>query len=363
LSLREAKLFWVGIEFDKIQFFGYNKRRQFIRRFKMKKSLWLLFLLLSFLQAKKGPKISFKEKVYDFGEVLQRETVTHSFVFTNEGDEDLIIKRVRASCGCTAALTTKDTIPPGGKGEIRVTFRTGSFKGNQRKKIWVTSNDPEKGTVELTIKAYVKEIVRIEPDRIDFGELRWNEKVTKEVKIVPEVGNQVKIDSVKLPERLMRYKIKKFKEGKKNGYKLLLSFGPNLPRGRMNFILTVYISKPKVMIRNIPISAIVVGDIVISPQYMNFGAIRQGEEATKVIDVRAQGEEKEFRIVDVKAHKKGIKTEVETVKKGKEYKIKVTLKPPIEKGLLRDSILIRTDLKTDSLLIVPIYAVVTKPMK
>ncbi len=48
-------------------------------------------------QLKNAPKAVFKEKVFNFGKVKQGETVVHEFAFTNEGQNDLEIRRVKGS--------------------------------------------------------------------------------------------------------------------------------------------------------------------------------------------------------------------------------------------------------------------------
>ncbi len=48
-------------------------------------------------QLAKAPKIAFKEKSFNFGKVKQGEDIVHEFVFTNEGQNDLEIRRVKGS--------------------------------------------------------------------------------------------------------------------------------------------------------------------------------------------------------------------------------------------------------------------------
>ncbi len=43
------------------------------------------------------PKIVFEEEVYDFGEVMQGENVEHTFIFRNDGSEELVIDKVTPS--------------------------------------------------------------------------------------------------------------------------------------------------------------------------------------------------------------------------------------------------------------------------
>jgi len=48
-------------------------------------------------QKANAPKITFSEKVFDFGTVKQGESVVHEFVFKNEGKSNLEIRRVKGS--------------------------------------------------------------------------------------------------------------------------------------------------------------------------------------------------------------------------------------------------------------------------
>ncbi len=48
-------------------------------------------------QLKNAPKAVFKQLTYNFGKVKQGKEVVHEFVFTNEGENDLEIRRVKGS--------------------------------------------------------------------------------------------------------------------------------------------------------------------------------------------------------------------------------------------------------------------------
>ena len=50
-----------------------------------------------------APLIAVDEPIYEFGEVLEGQFVTHVFTLTNSGDEPLEISQVRVTCGCTTA--------------------------------------------------------------------------------------------------------------------------------------------------------------------------------------------------------------------------------------------------------------------
>ena len=56
-----------------------------------------LLVLLFPLSALAQPKIVFEEEVHTFGEVMQGEDIEHTFVFRNEGNEELNIEKVSPS--------------------------------------------------------------------------------------------------------------------------------------------------------------------------------------------------------------------------------------------------------------------------
>jgi len=146
-----------------------------------------LLLSGSFIFAGKGPKIKFREESKNFGKMKQGKVLTHIFVFKNEGDETLKIKRVKTSCGCTAALLSKKEIAPGAEGEIKLTFNTKGFKGKNTKYIDVESNDPAQPRKRLTVSAEIEipPRPRIFLDRhaIDLGLILENEEIQARTKV------------------------------------------------------------------------------------------------------------------------------------------------------------------------------------
>ena len=125
----------------------------------MKKHVFLIIILLltasTLSFADNGPRISFTTDHHDFGNVLQGKTVEYTFRFENKGTEDLLIKEVTTSCGCTAALVSSSTVKPGEKGEITVSYDSQGRAGAVSRTITIVSNDLVEPVKELTITATV----------------------------------------------------------------------------------------------------------------------------------------------------------------------------------------------------------------
>ena len=102
-----------------------------------------------------APKIVIDEKEFDFGEVKVGEKVEHDFHFRNEGKSDLIIRKTKAGCGCTATKPEKTVLKPGESSKITLIFNTARRSGKQNKSVTVTINDPEQPTVILRMKGTI----------------------------------------------------------------------------------------------------------------------------------------------------------------------------------------------------------------
>ena len=108
----------------------------------MKTQIIIYFLFVSTILAQFGtPKIVPLEREFDFGDISEGEIVTHDFIIFNKGLDVLKISKVKASCGCTAVEPSKKELVPEDSTKIRVKFNSARRKGEQRKFVYVFSND------------------------------------------------------------------------------------------------------------------------------------------------------------------------------------------------------------------------------
>jgi Protein of unknown function (DUF1573) len=103
-----------------------------------------------------SPEIYFPITSHDFGTVVQGNVVAFNFTVVNKGKSPLKIKRIRTSCGCTAAITDKNTLNPGDSTTIHTEFDSSAEEGKVHRSIEVLSNDPLNEKFILNIYAEVK---------------------------------------------------------------------------------------------------------------------------------------------------------------------------------------------------------------
>lgn len=101
-----------------------------------------------------GPVMTFEVTTIDYGTIEKGGDPLRKFKFTNTGNEPLIIKNAKGSCGCTVPTYPKEPIMPGETNVIEVRYDTQRV-GPFTKTVTLTTNETA-DTRTLTIKGEVK---------------------------------------------------------------------------------------------------------------------------------------------------------------------------------------------------------------
>ncbi len=204
-----------------------------------------------------SPCITFETLSHDFGKIIAGDKAHTAFTFRNTGKTDLIIEKVKAGCGCTAALASSQRISPDGTGQIDIEFNTTGRKGKHSKNVSVMTNDPVNPVIQLTFSADIFVLVGFEPQRISFGKFSWKQMEQKTLKIVGEKANSVKLVSVSIvdPDHQSFYLIDYKKAGDKIGDAGQITIQPTskTPLGRFTDTLRIRTDIEEVPIIDIPV--------------------------------------------------------------------------------------------------------------
>jgi len=85
------------------------------------------------------PVINWEKTSINLGKIPQGKPVSMTFSFTNTGNAPLILTNVAPGCGCTVADFSKESIAPGKKGFVILTYNAAA-PGNFAKNATVTAN-------------------------------------------------------------------------------------------------------------------------------------------------------------------------------------------------------------------------------
>ncbi len=86
------------------------------------------------------PFVHIETTTHNFGKILQGEEVAYTFIIKNIGNDDLILRNVKSSCGCTTSKVTTEPIKPGHTGSVELVFDSTGRKGKQTKSVTVWTN-------------------------------------------------------------------------------------------------------------------------------------------------------------------------------------------------------------------------------
>jgi len=255
----------------------------------------------------------FGSDTINFGKVMQGDVLNHKFAMQSSGEEDLIIKQAKPTCGCTVAqIMAQDgegqmvpyqygkPLPPGRKIEIAATLHTQNKRGHAGSKINMFTNDPRGQTI-LSLEADVEPFFTVNPPSINFQNLSQKDTATDKLTVTTAKGQRVKLDAVKdnMPQGL-KVDLKALDEdaeGKATRWELVATAGPGLVEGSLaysvqlksdmsipggekmpNGAMPAYEVQATIMAR-------VTGAISFNPQFVSLGLIRPGQTMARTVRV------------------------------------------------------------------------------
>ncbi len=177
----------------------------------------------------------FKEKIHDFGEVLEQQGhADNEFMFTNNSGRSVKIISVQASCGCTTPGWTKEPVAPGKTGFIKASFDPKGRPGYFNKTLTVVtdlSGSPItlqiKGTVvdQLTVKeeslAATNGNLKLKNSSFNLGKVFVNkENAPMEFAVVNEGKENIDFTEVVAPAYIQVVTPKSLKAGERGIIKI-----------------------------------------------------------------------------------------------------------------------------------------------
>jgi len=168
------------------------------------------------LAQQKEPFMAFDSQTHNFGTIKEEDgPVTHKYIFTNTGSIPLVIKEVRASCGCTASDWTKEPVLPGNKGFVSATYNPVGRPGPFTKTVTVTSNATNSpitlrfnGTVTPRTKKpediypIVLDSIRFTQNFVYFDSIYAGEVLTKKIEVWNTRKTSATLSFVNVPKHI-----------------------------------------------------------------------------------------------------------------------------------------------------------------
>ena len=303
-------------------------------------------------------KIRVVNDTFDFGAVQQGTKVVNDFIIRNEGSADLVIQRVVAACGCTAASASSEAISPGAEGRIHVEFDTTGFSGDKLKTVRVYSNDAENGMVLLTIKGVIEPDVTIEPRSLFFEEVvrgGADQPAPQAVNVRVRPGSAVKIGAIK---SFSKYLVLKELERSDKFCKFSVGVDPEAPFGELRERVVVSLTGARETSVNVPVYAVVKRQLRVNPTQLSFGLLEGPAEISRAARLDNFGR-RPVSILALRSNHAAVRAEYKVIEQGKKYVIQVHVDPKKAASDLRAVLEIITDSVDDPTISLNVYGIVS----
>jgi len=287
-----------------------------------------------------APRISFPLKEIDFGKAVQGEAIVRAFKFRNSGTSPLEVRRVKPSCGCTAALASKQVVAPGEEGAIEVRFETVDRAGFQNVDVHVFHNDaqeqdlgPESGghVSVLRLRGEVTQLVSAMPMSLYFETFQRGKEVEKRVNVLPTDRSEIRALGVTSPHPWLRARVEPWTRGGRTGFEVIATVAADAPIGKIDAPILVATDHPRQPTVRIPAYGGIHGAVVSFPERLElFPDGGDGKPPTIFLMRAAEGTG--LSIVAVEAPPE-VKAEVLEVIPGRRAEVTVTLREGARPGL------------------------------
>ena len=124
-----------------------------------------------------------KDLSHNFGVVARGSKTEYEFEFQNIFEEDIHVRGVRSSCGCTEPHITKQTLKTWEKSTVRAVFNTKSFVGSRSATLTVMIDRPYRAEVKLSVRGYIRTDVQFTPGSVSFGDIEYGQTAERSVRI------------------------------------------------------------------------------------------------------------------------------------------------------------------------------------
>jgi hypothetical protein len=283
----------------------------------------------------------------DLGFIYRDEPQNMSFGFVNTSDETLFIYDIEPSCDCTTAQAIPPAVPPHNSGKIYAFFDPAGYegKGKVTEYIRLATSDPDDPEAELHFSVEVGIGPEPSPRALNFGSICKGDSDTLDLVIQPGSEGGLKILGVESGSEC----VKIVPAGaNKNGAQEFRVIVCNLDcRGAISSYINLRTADAVRETVRVPVTANLMGTIVIEPEVIAFGPTLPGSEIAQPVRIRCT-EGQKFRIEKVTCTAPSVACSV-TLGEGNIYELKMKIKEDAPAGKVTGQIVVETDCGTQPL--------------
>lgn len=305
----------------------------------------------------KKPKLTVEERIHETGEVARDKVVEHTFKIRNSGDATLNINEILLPPNLEL-LSRPKSLAPGEAGTLQVRVPLLNDKAVAlNKQLELQTNDPETPSLILELRIQSVEYIVAKPGFARWIYVQHEKPGTIAQKLTTRDGSDFELlDTSGLPAGISAAtkELPKATGGQRE-WQVELALSKDAPVGPIIGTLLVHVKHPKQSIVPIPLSGFVRPAVVVTPNALQLGEFSLTTKKQDSFTVKTYSTAP-MQMTSVEHDLKGFPPALlETVKPGREYRVKLDFDPAtMPKGPFHGTLTIHTDSAAVPAVTVPI---------
>jgi len=309
-----------------------------------------------------APRVRFEHTLQDFGVVSEGEKVEREYLFWNEGAQPLLIKRVESSCGCAPAVLSATELATGDIGVVSVELDTTGRRGRFTQYVSLLMNDPLSPQVQLTLSGIVKTELVYAPKQVYFGRVVKGEQSERQIILVDSGDGGLELLGVQSDSPFLSlshglYEDPRIKDGQERFQVQLQLQTERMDIGPFRSKVVILTNLAKRERIEIPVQGEVTSDLLVRPSLLFFGFVKAGETVERTVKLETVSR-RPFQITSLEGDVEGLDLRYSPDLDGAAYSLKATFNVTEggASGLIEGRVRVRTDLPEQSLVEIPVKA-------
>jgi len=212
------------------------------------------------------PKMELSPSEFNFGEIWQGMPARGEFTIRNVGDAPLTVTAT-SSCGCTVATRPKSPLAPGETTTFTISYDT-KRASVANKSVFLNTNDPERGRVEIKVRGTVKALLEATPgDVLNFAGLDTDSRETRSIKLVNRYPEPLHL-KLRPDQNFGAFEVELKEVVPGQEYELVATTRPPLRKGANMAAVVVETGLKEVSELTYSLSAFVQPRVMVSPAFL-----------------------------------------------------------------------------------------------
>jgi len=299
-------------------------------------------------QKKKHASITMTDSVYDFGKVIQGDKPVATVTFRNTGDDVLLIDQLVTDKKYITGAVSHELLLPGEQGSIRVTLDSAGLHGDVVGHIAVTTNDEERSTAFLQVRAHVQAILAVHPPFVFVGQVARERSFSGKAKVVGKLVDEGKLKAIEIRKSSEAIEARIMQRRPKDAI-LEFVLRPEQKAGTFKESITL-VSRDPPAEAQLFLYGQKLGIIKVTPDRFEFFPEKGVKPDSRSVLFEC---DKSFEIIKVEDFSGLLNLTIKAIEEGRKYELTARLKSPTE-GSFLGVVKVHTDLEEHPLIHIPV---------